>query len=209
MIAIESCRTAALGGHVERCGDCGHQRVSYNSCRNTELPEVPGSRARPVAGGPPGGTARRALLPRGVHRADGDRGHRVPEPDRGLRHPVPGGVGDAAHDRRRSRSIWARRSASSAVLHTWGQNLSTTRIFIVSFPAVASRPMAKAGSPAGRGSSCRSGCCRGCSGALFLHYLEKAFAAGELNFFSAHRHLHEPARVPALPGAGLERPNAE
>jgi hypothetical protein len=32
MIAIESCRTAALGGHVEWCGDCGHQRVSYNSC---------------------------------------------------------------------------------------------------------------------------------------------------------------------------------
>ena len=28
---------------------------------------------------------------------------------------------------------------------------------------------------------------------MFLHYLEKAFAAGELNFFSAHRHLHEPA----------------
>jgi hypothetical protein len=28
---------------------------------------------------------------------------------------------------------------------------------------------------------------------LFLHYLNKAFAAGELNFFSAHRHLHEPA----------------
>ena len=27
---------------------------------------------------------------------------------------------------------------------------------------------------------------------LFLHYLEKAFAAGNLNFFSAHRHLHEP-----------------
>ena len=28
---------------------------------------------------------------------------------------------------------------------------------------------------------------------LFLRYLEKAFAAGELNFFSEHRHLHEPA----------------
>jgi hypothetical protein len=28
---------------------------------------------------------------------------------------------------------------------------------------------------------------------LFLHYLKKAFAAGELNFFSEHRHLHEPA----------------
>jgi hypothetical protein len=32
MTAIERCRTAALGGHVERCGDCGHQRIAYNSC---------------------------------------------------------------------------------------------------------------------------------------------------------------------------------
>jgi ribosomal protein L32 len=32
MTAIERCRTAALGGHVERCGDCGHQRVAHNSC---------------------------------------------------------------------------------------------------------------------------------------------------------------------------------
>ena len=61
------------------------------------------------------------------------------------------------------------------------------------FLAAGSRRTAKVGSPAGQGSSCRSGCCRGCSEGLFLHYLEKAFAAGELNFFSAHRHLHEPA----------------
>jgi hypothetical protein len=39
MIAIESCRTAALGGHVEQCGDCGHQRVSYNSCGNRNCPK--------------------------------------------------------------------------------------------------------------------------------------------------------------------------
>jgi Transposase zinc-binding domain len=32
MAAIENCRTAALGGHVKRCGDCDHQRVAYNSC---------------------------------------------------------------------------------------------------------------------------------------------------------------------------------
>jgi hypothetical protein len=30
--AIEACRTAALGGHVERCDDCGHTAISYNSC---------------------------------------------------------------------------------------------------------------------------------------------------------------------------------
>src|SRR6201991_595164 len=42
MAAIESCRTAALGGHVERCGDCGHQRVAYNSCRNRNCPKCQG-----------------------------------------------------------------------------------------------------------------------------------------------------------------------
>jgi hypothetical protein len=39
MTAIESCRTAALGGHVE---SCGHQRVSYNSCRNRNCPKCQG-----------------------------------------------------------------------------------------------------------------------------------------------------------------------
>jgi len=32
--AITACRTAALGGHVERCDDCGLTRIAYNSCRN-------------------------------------------------------------------------------------------------------------------------------------------------------------------------------
>jgi Transposase zinc-binding domain len=32
MSAIELCRTAALGGHVERCDHCDHQRIFYNSC---------------------------------------------------------------------------------------------------------------------------------------------------------------------------------
>jgi hypothetical protein len=36
---IESCRTAALGGHVDRCDDCGHERISYNSCRDRHCPK--------------------------------------------------------------------------------------------------------------------------------------------------------------------------
>ena len=32
MSAIEHCRTAALGGHIEACAECGHQRIAYNSC---------------------------------------------------------------------------------------------------------------------------------------------------------------------------------
>ena len=39
MRAITACRTAALGGHVEACDDCGHQRISYNSCRNRHCPK--------------------------------------------------------------------------------------------------------------------------------------------------------------------------
>ena len=36
---LASCRTAALGGHVERCLDCGHERLAYNSCRNRHCPK--------------------------------------------------------------------------------------------------------------------------------------------------------------------------
>ena len=39
MTAIEACRTAALGGHVERCEQCAHMRVAYNSCRNRHCPK--------------------------------------------------------------------------------------------------------------------------------------------------------------------------
>jgi hypothetical protein len=56
MAAIEQCRSAALvglqptglfrGGHVERCEDCGHSRVAYNSCRNRHCPKCQGVAAR-------------------------------------------------------------------------------------------------------------------------------------------------------------------
>lgn len=46
MAAIESCRTAALGGHIEACQDCGHWRIAYNSCRNRHCPKCQGAAAR-------------------------------------------------------------------------------------------------------------------------------------------------------------------
>lgn len=39
MTAIEVCRTAALGGHLERCDDCGHERNAYNSCSDRHCPK--------------------------------------------------------------------------------------------------------------------------------------------------------------------------
>ena len=46
MAAIEHCRSAALGGHVERCEDCGHSRIAYNSCRNRHCPKCQGAAAK-------------------------------------------------------------------------------------------------------------------------------------------------------------------
>jgi hypothetical protein len=46
MSAIERCRTAALGGHIEACEDCGQVRIAYNSCRNRHCPKCQGAAAR-------------------------------------------------------------------------------------------------------------------------------------------------------------------
>src|SRR4029079_11544000 len=80
-----------------------------------------------------------------------------------------------------------------AVLHTWGQNLMHHPHLHCLVPGGGIAPDGK------RWTACRPGfflpvrvlsrMFRG----LFLHYLGQAFAAGELHFFSAHRHLHEPA----------------
>ena len=43
MTAIAACRTAALGGHVEACDDCGATRIAYNSCRNRNCPKCQGT----------------------------------------------------------------------------------------------------------------------------------------------------------------------
>jgi hypothetical protein len=37
--AIQQCRTAKLGGHLDVCSTCGHQRPAYNSCRNRHCPK--------------------------------------------------------------------------------------------------------------------------------------------------------------------------
>ena len=46
MSAIENCRSVVLGGHVERCEDCGHRRIAYNSCRNRHCPKCQGAAAK-------------------------------------------------------------------------------------------------------------------------------------------------------------------
>jgi len=192
MIAIENCRTAALGGHVERCGACGHQRIAYDSCRNRNCPKCQGlARAQWIAD-------RQAEL------LDVPYFHVV--------FTVPTVIEVIAFQNQtviydilfRAASETLRTIAADpehlgaeigflGVLHTWGQNL-------LHHPHI--HFLVPGGGIAPDGESwiaCRPGfflpvrvlsrMFRG----RFLHYLEQAFRAGELNFFSAHRHLHEPA----------------
>jgi hypothetical protein len=192
MTAIERCRTVALGGHVERCGDCGHQRVAYNSCRNRNCPKCQGlARAQ-------------WLEDRQAELLDVPYFHVV--------FTVPDQIAAIAFQNQtvvydilfRSASETLRTIAADpkhlgaeigflAVLHTWGQNL-------LHHPHI--HCLVPGGGIAPDGQSwvaCRPGfflpvtvlsrLFRG----LFLHDLQRAFTAGELNFFSAHRHLYEPA----------------
>ena len=39
LFAIEHCRTAALGGHLDRCRQCGYEAISFNSCRSRHCPK--------------------------------------------------------------------------------------------------------------------------------------------------------------------------
>ena len=89
MSAIESCRTAALGGHVARCEKCRHTLIAYNSCRNRHCPKCQGHAAEEWL------AEREAeLLPVPYYHVVftlPDRRHRLPQPGRDLRHPVQGG----------------------------------------------------------------------------------------------------------------------
>jgi len=42
LAAVEKCRTAALGGHIDACDECGHLKISFNSCRNRHCPKCQG-----------------------------------------------------------------------------------------------------------------------------------------------------------------------
>jgi hypothetical protein len=192
MIAIESCRTAALGGHVEQCGDCGHQRVSYNSCRDRNCPKCQGlARAQ-------------WLEDRQAELLDVPYFHVV--------FTVPTEVEVIAFQNQtvvydilfRAASETLRVVAADpkhlgaeigflAVLHTWGQALTHHPHLHFLIPGGGIAPEGESWI------ACRPGfflpvrvlsrMFRG----LFLHYLDKAFGAGDLNFFSAQRHLNEPA----------------
>ena len=166
MGAIEACRTAALGGHVRRCADCGHTAIAYNSCRNRHCPKCQGRRGRP--GSRRGGRSccpfpistwsspcrRRSARSRSRTRRRSTPSCSAPPPRR-------------CASSRPTRATSAPRSAASPCCTPGARRCSTIRTSTASCRAAASRPTARAGSPARPGSSCRSRCSAGCSGGSF------------------------------------------
>ena len=165
MRAIELCRTAALGGHVEGCPTAASSAspttpAATGIARSARARRAPGGspRGRPSCCRSPISTSCSRCRRRSAEIAFQNKAG-------GLRHPVPGRGRDAAHDRRRSRGISAPRSASSPCCTPGARTCTTIRTSTASSPAAARRSTARAGSPAGRASSCRCACSRASSGA--------------------------------------------
>jgi Transposase zinc-binding domain len=154
MSAIELCRTAALGGHVERCDRCDHQRVFYNSCRNRNCPKCQSlARAQWLE-------ARQSEL------LDTPYFHVVftmPQPIAAIalqnKEILYNILFRAAAETLRTIAADPKHLGAQigffAVLHTWGQTLCIALFRVGAFPL-----MARDGSRAGRISSCPLRCCR-------------------------------------------------
>ncbi|PAQ08916.1 hypothetical protein CIT26_15085 [Mesorhizobium temperatum] len=159
MSAIELCRTAELGGHVEGCRSCGAIRVAYNSCRNRHCPKCQGKACREWL------AARQdELLPVAYF-------HVV--------FTLPAEIAAIAFQNKAAVYTILFKAAAetlrtiaadpghlgagiglTAVLHSWGQNLTYRPHLHCICRAAASPSMEGVGSPAGRGSSCPCACCR-------------------------------------------------
>ena len=197
MSAIELCRTAALGGHVEACADCGLVRCAYNSCRNRHCPKCQGL-AR-ADGSPPGRpSCCRCPISMSCSRC---RRRSPRSPSRTRRRSTPSCSRPRPRRCAPSRpipSISAPRSGSSPCSTPGARTCTIIRTSIASCRVAGLRWTARAGSPAGPASSCRSACSRACSAGCSSIGCAAAFDAGALGFFGDLARLADPVAFAAL-----------
>jgi hypothetical protein len=197
MRAIEICRTAALGGHVDKCDRCGHRRISYNSCANRHCNKCQS-------------LARAKWLEK--HRAQV-----LPTQYFHVVSTVPSQIASIALQNKkviysilfRATAETLRRIAADrkhlgaqigflAVLHTWGQNLQHHPHIHCVVPGGGLSTDGRRWIP------CRDGfflpvrvlsrLFRG----LFLYYLEQAYAAGKLQFHGSLQQWTDPQNFKTL-----------
>ena len=206
MSAIESCRTAALGGHVARCENCAHTQIAYNSCRNRHCPKCQGAAAKEWL------AEREAEL--------------LPVPYYHVVFTLPAAIADIAYQNKAviynflfkasaetlitiaadPKHLGARIGVLS-VLHTWGS-------------ALTHHPHVHMIVPGGGISldgdkwvSCRPGfflpvrVLSRLFRRLFLEKLVAAHQAGELQFFGNHAALTNSTSLRCVPGAAAQQSN--
>ena len=201
---IAVCRTAAMGGHVEACDQCGHQRVAYNSCRNRHCPKCQATAAAQWM------EAREAEL--------------LPVEYFHVVFTLPSALGPIAlQNQREVYGLLFRAAAETlrqiaadpkhlgaeigflAILHTWGQNLQHHPHVHCVVPGGGLAP------DGSRWIACRPGfflpvrvlsrVFRG----KFLALLRSAFDRGQLSFHGKLAPLADPRRVPTP--TRRQRPN--
>ena len=192
LAALAACRTADLGGHVERCGACAEPRIAYNSCRNRHCPKCQGlARAEWLA-------ERQAEL--------------LPVPYFHVVFTLPAEAAEIAFQNKKVVYALLMRAAAEtlltiaadprhlgaelgilAVLHSWGQTLQHHPHVHCVVPGGGLAPDGT------RWVACRPGfflpvrVLSRLFRRLFLEGLEAAFAAGKLGFFNALADLAQPA----------------
>jgi hypothetical protein len=191
MSAIELCRTAALGGHLEQCDRCGHQRPAYNSCRNRHCPKCQSlARAKWLE------DRQAELLPVEYFHVV----FTVPEEIAAVAYQnkkvVYGILFSAAAETLRTSAADSKHLGAEigflAVLHTWGQNLLHHPHLHCVVPGGGISPDGK------RWIACRPGfflpvrVLSRLFRRLFLEYLQTAFDQGKLQFFSLLERLRDP-----------------
>jgi hypothetical protein len=195
--AIGRCRTAALGGHVEECDRCGHQRVAYNSCGNRHCPKCQSlARAKWLD------KRQSELLPVEYFHVV----FTLPEPLAALalqnKRLLYGVLFRAAAESLLSIAADPKRLGARigffAILHTWGQTLTHHPHLHCVVPGGGLAPDGRTWV------RCRprfflpvrvlSRRFR----TLYLHYLERAYRSGKLQFFGELRCLKELANFAAF-----------
>ncbi len=201
--AVVSCRTKVLGGHLESCDDCGHQRNAYNSCRNRHCPKCQGmEQARWME----------------ARVADS-----LPIPYFHVTFTLPKEIGPIALQNKRvvygilfqAAAETLRESAADpkhlgaeigilAVLHTWGQKLEShphIHCVVTGGGINGSRWVACKRTRAGSHFFVPGQVLARVFMGKFLHYLKRAYQRGELGF-------HGQLASLALPAAFEQRLNA-
>jgi hypothetical protein len=193
MAAIEQCRTAALGGHVEQCDTCGHQRIAYNSCGNRHCPKCQS-------------LARAQWL-------DDRQADLLPVPYFHVVFTVPEPIASIAFQNKRVvYDILFQTTAETlqtiaanprhlgatigfiAILHTWGQNLVHHPHLHCVVPGGGLSPDGDRWVPCKPGFFLPVRVLSRLFRRLFLERLQHAFDAGELRFFSSLTRLSEPGQ---------------